>query len=88
MAFFIRMTLPVIHGERQSGNIPIFDPPNKAEGKVFNIVATPVSTHGVNMFVKYNASIEPQAYLYKHSGVGSPPQDNVPPATPMDLQVQ
>lgn|GEM_PF-1081190 len=57
---------------------PIFQPTSAA---VFDVVATPVSTYGVVMFVKYYFD-QSKVYLYKHaaSALPPPPSDTTPPA--------
>ncbi len=44
--------------------VPLFEPP--VPPAVFDIVAAPVSTYGVVMFVKYSPG-QSKVYLYKHS---------------------
>ena len=54
----------------QTGDIPIFAPVRTKDNKVWHTNATPVSTYGVTMFVKYyHRDPDPQAwvYLYKHA---------------------
>jgi hypothetical protein len=55
--------------EQDSTKIPIFSPTRVKDNKVWHVTATPVSTHGVTMFVKYFHADPPRAwvYLYKHS---------------------
>jgi hypothetical protein len=53
----------------QEGKVPIFEPTRVADNKVWHVTATPVSSFGVTMFVKYYNADPPRAwvYLYKHS---------------------
>lgn len=51
----------------------------------FRIVATPVSTYGVTMFLAWNNG-SPKVYLYKHSA-GTPASDSTPPGAPTGLRV-
>jgi len=67
----------------QGRPFPFFEPGN---GGVFDVIETPISTYGVNMFVKYwKGSTPPAVYLYKHA---SSPADLTPPAAPTGLKVQ
>jgi hypothetical protein len=49
--------------------VPIFSPTRIKDNKVWQVTATPISTYGVTMFVKYFHADPPRAwvYLYKHS---------------------
>lgn len=69
--------------QKDGSSIPIFNPARDPE--TFSIVATPVSTYGVVMFVKdyYGQST---VYLYKHSSGGT--GDTSPPASPSNLKIQ
>jgi hypothetical protein len=51
------------------------------------IVATPVSTYGVTMFLRYDWG-DPRVYLYKYSAGTIIPPDTTPPAAPTNLRVQ
>lgn len=55
--------------EQDSKTVPIFSPTRVKDNKVWHVTATPVSTYGVTMFVKYFHADPPRAwvYLYKHS---------------------
>ncbi len=55
--------------KEQEGKVPIFEPSRVKDNKVWHVAATPVSTYGVTMFVKYYHADPAQAwvYLYKHS---------------------
>jgi hypothetical protein len=50
---------------RRSGS-NFFDPVISGSGSVFEVIATPVSTYGVVMFVKANPG-QSKVYIYKHS---------------------
>jgi hypothetical protein len=54
---------------QQEGKVPIFEPTRVRDNKVWHTTATPVSTYGVTMFVKYYHADPPRAwvYLYKHA---------------------
>ena len=53
----------------QKGTVPIFSPVRTKDNKIWHTNATPVSTYGVVLFVKYYSASEPKAwvYLYKHA---------------------
>ena len=55
--------------KQDSSQIPIFSPTRVKDNKVWHVTATPVSTYGVTMFVKYFHADPARAwvYLYKHS---------------------
>lgn len=54
---------------------------------ILYVVATPISTHGVIMFAKYDGN-NSKVYLYKHAPGSPPPTDTIPPATPNNLSVR
>jgi len=55
---------------QQRGKPPIFTfGPDLKGSAVFGCVATPVSSHGVVMFVKYDHD-NPKVFLYKHAAAG------------------
>jgi hypothetical protein len=55
--------------QQDSASVPIFSPTRVKDNKVWHVTATPVSTYGVTLFVKYYHADPPRAwvYLYKHS---------------------
>ncbi len=55
--------------QQDSTRVPIFTPSRVKDNKVWHLTATPVSTYGVTLFVKYFHADPPRAwvYLYKHS---------------------
>jgi hypothetical protein len=55
--------------EQDADRVPLYNPTRVKDNKVWHVTATPVSTHGVTMFVKYFHTDPPRAwvYLYKHS---------------------
>jgi hypothetical protein len=63
---------------------PFFD--SGPDGPVSGTVATPVSTHGVVLFVNYNHD-NSSVYLYRHTAGGAPTVDLVRPAPPAGLSV-
>jgi hypothetical protein len=72
---------------QQNGTVPIFNPHTNG-GPIWCTVATPVSTYGVTMFLKfyYSSPSQAWAYIYKHSsGTGT---ETVPGVrTAAELQV-
>lgn len=67
---------------RQPGS-GFFEPTTHA-AFIFQVVATPISTYGVTMFIKYYPN-QSRVYLYRHAT--SPPIDT-PPAAPANLRPQ
>src|SRR5262245_39461397 len=63
----------------QGGTVPIFTPTR--DNAIWHVDASPVSTYGVTMFVKFFAADPSRAwvYLYKHAA-GLPPATTTPPA--------
>lgn len=55
--------------QQDSERISIFRPTRVKDNKIWHVTATPISTYGVTLFVKYFHADPPRAwvYLYKHS---------------------
>jgi hypothetical protein len=60
----------------------LFDPIHNGTSAIWQVVATPVSTYGVVMFVKWNNS-QSTVYLYKHTA-----SETIAPSVPPGLTVQ
>jgi hypothetical protein len=64
-----------------NSNIPVWNPKATKGGVVF-LIAAPISTYGVIMFVRGDASGTGNVYLYKHSNTEF---DETPPSVPANV---
>jgi hypothetical protein len=70
-----------------SSNIPLFiDPYNYNNNAAGLIIAAPVPTYAITMFVQFTGSYTHKVFLYKHVGAAAP--DTTPPAAPTALRVE
>lgn len=51
---------------RKSSTFPIYNP-DPDHGPFWKVIASPISTYGVTMFIKHSSSSDARAYLYKHA---------------------
>lgn len=68
-SFFVYDIANDIWKQQDSERIPLFSPTRVKDNKIWHVTATPISTYGVTLFVKYYHADPPRAwvYLYKHS---------------------
>jgi hypothetical protein len=68
-SFFVYNVVNDSWQEQSNQSPPIFSPTRVPDNKVWHVTAAPVSTYGVNLFVKYYHADPPRAwaYAYKHS---------------------
>jgi len=67
--------------------VPHFDAYFLDSTKINNVVATPVSTYGVTLFVMWNYD-ESAVWLYKHAPFDGPPDGDVIPDPPQNVAVE